>query len=391
MKKINTLLLALAIVAVLLFGSSANIPAAHAQATCLDAAGAPIPCPPTEEPSTGGGGSDNDNSGGGSQPSGGNSNPATVATVTPEPTNTPLPLAAPTDDGSTGKAEWSGTCKGENTSETAHCIAQFTNGCTSVGGSVTVGEIKDGAVPLTCKVPAVLPPTPRPLSSNDNGFLGSCTNENFADCREQFKCENGLLVIKVDLYATGGTSYDFYCIPDEEVQQLILPLAVPTNDDEVENWEGVCTGDDLSSCSDTFKALCDEEGGAYSEFYEDNGSLYAVCENSSETSPAPTEAPAIAAAPEGDGSVEGNEDWDEECSWATCWAVDFYCWSNGGSGYIIEDAVGNTGYHCDMPEEKEGNIPPGWWMLGALGIGIGVVIVRKNLNRRVEVKLVSYK
>ncbi len=84
MKKINTLLLALAIVAVLLFGSSANIPAAHAQATCLDAAGAPIPCPPTEAPTeTPTDGSDNDNSGGGSQPGGGNSNPATVATATP--------------------------------------------------------------------------------------------------------------------------------------------------------------------------------------------------------------------------------------------------------------------------------------------------------------------
>lgn len=163
---------------------------------------------------------------------------------------------------------------------------------------MTVGEIKDGAVPLTCKVPAVLPATPRPLSALDSDYLGSCTNENFAECRDQFKCEDGLLVIKVDLYATGGTTYDFYCIPDEVVPQLNLPLAVPADDGATENWEGICTGDDLTSCSDTFKALCDEEGGDYSEFYEDNGSLYAVCENASETIPAPTEDPVIATAPE---------------------------------------------------------------------------------------------
>lgn len=97
MKKINTLLLALVIATVLVFGPSANTPVVYAQATCLDAAGAPIPCPPTEEPSTGGGGSD-DNSGGGSQPGGGNPNPPSVvtatpsATPTPQPTNTPLPV-----------------------------------------------------------------------------------------------------------------------------------------------------------------------------------------------------------------------------------------------------------------------------------------------------------
>ena len=280
----------------------------QAQSTCVDAAGAPIPCPPstnpTEDPTTGGGSDDNDseddsdNNAGGGQSGGGN---VTPPTATPVPTSTPLPLAAPTEEESTGKAEWSGTCTGKTVREVTTCIAQFTNGCESVGGKVTVGEINGNSVPLTCKVPAVLPATPRPLSALDSDYLGSCTNENLAECRDQFKCEDGLLVIKVDLYATGGTQYDFYCIPHEGVVQLNLPLAVPTNDGTTDNWEGVCVGNNLTSCSDTFKALCNEEGGDYSEFYSDDGSLYAVCENASETSPAPTEEPAVVVPPTNDG------------------------------------------------------------------------------------------
>ncbi|GAB4499846.1 MAG: hypothetical protein OHK003_17420 [Anaerolineales bacterium] len=86
MKKINTLLLALAIVTILLFGSSATVPAAHAQATCLDAAGAPIPCPPS-----GGDSDSNDNNDDGNNPTGGNPNPPTSITATPSATPTPLP------------------------------------------------------------------------------------------------------------------------------------------------------------------------------------------------------------------------------------------------------------------------------------------------------------
>lgn len=84
MKKLGLLIsLALALVVT---AFTANL--AYAQEPeCRDAAGAVIPCPPTEEPSTGGGG-------GGSNP-----NPPSVVTATPSPTlppvptNTPLPIS----------------------------------------------------------------------------------------------------------------------------------------------------------------------------------------------------------------------------------------------------------------------------------------------------------
>jgi len=117
---------------------------ANAQAGCQDPSGNPIPCPtdtpddskkatptpvpPTRAPST--------------------ATPTSAPTNTPQPTPTSLPeIAAPSEEPGTGKAEWSGVCKN------ATCIAQFTNGCESVGGTVDIGEIKDGTVPLTCKVP----------------------------------------------------------------------------------------------------------------------------------------------------------------------------------------------------------------------------------------------
>lgn len=377
MKKFAVLLSALAIATMLLFGPNANISPVHAQTTCTDATGATIPCPPTEEPSTGGGGSeeeeneDNSNNGGSQNPS------SSVNTPVPTSTSTPMPLVAPTEDGSTGKAEWSGTCKGPNTSETATCIAQFTNGCETVGGSVTVGEIKDGEVPLTCKVPAVLPATPRPLSSNDNGFLGSCTNENLADCREQFKCENGLLVIEVDLYADGGAKYDFYCISHEEFPTLDLPLILAPQEGSTEdtNWGGSCSeGENLSldACVDLFAAMCDADGGDLSVWYDnDDGTAGVYCENSTpaDSQPAPTEAPAIAAAPEDDGSTEGS--WDEECGYWTCWMSALACYAEGGSGYELDHASGAHIYHCDTKSTTGNTFPPGGW----LPWGVGIVII----------------
>lgn len=386
MNKFAVLLSALAIATIILFGSNANITSVHAQTTCTDATGATIPCPSTEESSTGGGGEgeDNANNGGSQNPS------SSVNTPVPTSTVTPMPLAAPTEDGSTGKAEWSGTCKGPNTSETATCIAQFSNGCKSVGGSVTIGEIKDGEVPLTCKVPAVLPATPRPLSSNDNGFLGSCTNENLAECREQFKCENGLLVIEVDLYADGGAKYDFYCISHEEFPTLDLPLILAPQEGSTEdtNWGGACSTDyDVDECVEDFAAMCDSDGGDLSVWYDDDGWAGVYCENSTpaDSQPAPTEAPAIAAAPEED-SVQGDS-WDESCTLDGCYGLALWCsLYDGGTGYGMEDGNGGYIYHCDLPDD-EGNIPPARWILGALGIGIGVVIFRRHKNRRVELKL----
>lgn len=388
MKNFAILLSALAIATILLFGSNAKLTSVHAQTTCTDATGATIPCPPTEEPSTGGGESeDNSNNGGGQNPS------SSVNTTVPTSTVTPMPLAAPTEDGSTGKVEWSGTCKGPTISDTTTCIAQFSNGCKSVGGSVTIGEIKDGEVPLTCKVPAVLPATPRPLSALDSDYLGSCTNENLADCREQFKCENGLLVIEIDLYADGGAKYDFYCISHEEFPKLDLPLILAPQEGSTDdtNWGGACSDEEgfsLDACVELFAGMCDADGGDLSVWYDDDGSAGVYCENSTpaDSQPAPTEIPAIAAAPTDDGNTEGKNDWEDTCTFDSCLLLTAYCYWDGGTPEIIEDGSGNTGLHCSIPDKKEGSIPPARWMLGALGIGLGVVILRKALNRRVELK-----
>jgi hypothetical protein len=282
MKKIIYQLIAIIVLAF----SLAQTPAAHAQEECRDAAGAVIPCPPTENP-TGGSGSDNSGSGGGSSGS---------------PTNTPMPIIAPTEDTGTAKgASWSGTCKG-SVSEVARCIGLFHNGCKHVGGKVS-DTIENGEVNLTCTVPSTVDPVSQFTAAddsrpNEDDYLGSCTNKNLAECREVFTCEDGLLVIEVALYASGGTRYDFYCIPHDRTSEL--PFAIPPSDGENDNWTGSCNGKDMDQCIDTLSALCDEEGGDLSVWYDDGGTgagLY--CENMSEArQPAPTETPPLAAVPQ---------------------------------------------------------------------------------------------
>ncbi len=256
--------------AILLAGSSFN--SAHAQDQCLDAAGAPIPCPPAD-----------DNGNGGYQ------NPTSIPPSIPA-TTTPFPISA----------------------------------------------------------------APTPTSLPDENYLGSCSNAdgNVFDCFEKFKCEDGLLVIEVDLYADGGTKYDFYCIPDENVPQLDLPLTIPDPMGKDDNWGSGCSEDShggLDACLDLLSGICSEEGGDVSIWYDDDGAgVY--CENQSEAGqPAPEATPLpLAVAPQPGNTSD--EDWDESCSWASCWAYDLSCWSSGGSGYGMEDGAGNTIYHCDMPE-----------------------------------------
>ena len=206
------------------------------------------------------------------------------------------------EDGSEDGASWSGECKGDFR-EVSQCIAIFHNGCNHVGGTVS-STIKDGEASLTCTVQSTVDPGSRFTAadhsqSNEDGFLGSCTNKNLAECREVFTCEEGLLVIKVDLYATGGTRYDFYCIPHDSRAEL--PLAVPSDDGETDNWGGECfaEGKELDQCIDALSAFCGTEGGDVSVLYwEDGASVY--CENMSEAAPpAPTETPLpVAAAPQ---------------------------------------------------------------------------------------------
>jgi hypothetical protein len=136
------------------------------------------------------------------------------------------------------------------------------------------------------------------------------------------------------------------------------------------NWTGDCPADGLEACLDLASADCSQEGGEISIWYDDEGGAGVYCENQSEAGqPAPVAtALPLAVAPSG-GDTSG-EDWDESCSWATCFAYDLMCWADGGSGYGQEDGAGNTVYHCDMPEgSTNGN------NLKQLGIATIIIVV----------------
>ncbi len=309
------------------FFTASQVKSASAQTQCLDAAGGPIPCPPTEEIPCGqpGGpacppppdnGGDND---------GGNKRP----TVTPiPPTATSLPISA------------------------------------------------------------------APTSLPEENYLGSCSNAdgNIFDCIEKFKCENGLLVIEIDLYADGGTKYDFYCIPDENLPQLNLPLTIPDPVGKDNNWTGGCNNDggnqslNIDACLDLAASDCSEQGGEASIWYDDDGAgVY--CENQSEASlPAPeaTALPLVVAPPAADTS---GEDWDESCSWASCFAYDIMCWADGGSGYGQEDGAGNTVYHCDMPEgSTSGNNLKQLGLATIVVVLVGLLVPASNKVREAAAK-----
>ncbi len=185
--------------------------------------------------------------------------------------------------------------------------------CGTAGGPACPPPAGDGSsdyqnpttVPTVTSTPFPLAAAPTSTPVVDEGYLGSCTNadENIFDCFEQFKCEDGLLVVKVDLYTGSGTKYDFYCIPDKDVPQLDLPITLPADDGATDNWTGGCNADaygSVDACLDVFSAICNEEGGDISIWNEDDGSAGFYCQNESEANQTiPTEAPALAAAPQG--------------------------------------------------------------------------------------------
>lgn len=200
-----------------------------AQGGCQDASGGPIPCP-TEEPE------DNNNSKKATPtpvpptraPS--TDTPTSTPTNTPEPTPTSLPeIAAPNEEPGTGKAEWSGVCKDST------CIAQFTNGCESVGGTVETGEIKDGQVPLTCKVPMeeyepeivlAAAPTEEP-DSRKAEWSGTCKDTT---CIAQFT--NGCKSVggTVDIGKIEEGTVPLTCkVPMEEYEPEIAIAAAPSD------------------------------------------------------------------------------------------------------------------------------------------------------------------
>jgi hypothetical protein len=241
-----------------LMAAAALYVSAHAQG-CFDPSGAPIDCPDYQNP--------------------------TKTPVPPTPTSTPLPLAIPTDDGVAGFK--SATCAGgADAAWMLSCTTNLVNKCGGAGGVSTIDPPDSaGGVTVNCSkdVFVVIEPTPFPLSlpERGDGWIGTCTEAagDLADCIDNFKCEDGLLVVKVDIY---NGIYDFYCIPHDKDPETVFPIGVPLDPGADDNWVGGCSGGDgMGACLDEMKAACDEEGGEYSEWYDDEGAG-AYCQNSSE-------------------------------------------------------------------------------------------------------------
>jgi hypothetical protein len=333
------------------FFANVQVTPAFAQEQCVDATGAPIPCPPTAEIPCG-------------QPGG----PACPPTKdgpnpTPRPTQTSQPIANPTEETSTAGASWSGTCSG-NHSEIVNCMGKLANSCGASKGTYDIEINKDGSHTMTCTLPAVVDPNaPLPLvvaptrtPLPDENYLGSCSNKdrNIFDCFEKFTCEDGLLVIKVDLYSGDGTKYDFYCIPDESTPLLDLPLSIPDPQGKDDNWTGGCSaGAGLDACLDLMSAGCAEEGGDVSIWYDDDGGAGVYCENQSE---ARQPAPETTSLPLSNPTAETRTaDWHKFCSnsdghaYAMCLVdASSSCTKEGGSPAPTTHEDGAT-VNCRFP------------------------------------------
>ncbi|MDL1940791.1 hypothetical protein FBQ99_00430 [Chloroflexi bacterium CFX2] len=288
----------------------------------------------------------------------------------------PTPLPVSSGDNHSSEAKEIGC--GGSAEGVASCVGKYVLMCIKAGGKATTTVTGENSAQVSCTKDVFLEvePTPLPFAFPEDDYLGSCTSENLAECREQFQCEDGLLVIKVDLYAGGGTQYDFYCIPHEELPDLGLPLASPADsgDNPTEyKYAGVCHfGDGYEKCISDFFAQCDADGGLYDEVDSGKDWTVATCELPERA--APTESPDIAAAPADDGSTEGS--WDEECGYWTCWISALSCLMDGGSGYELDHASGAHIYHCNVPDPASTTAPPSAWLPGlGLGIVIGIVLL----------------
>ena len=204
-------------------------------------------------------------------------------------------------------------------------MANHLAACKSDHGTASQSTSDDGTVSVTCKdvqlPPLTIDATPLPLSSvatstprPEEGYLGQCTKADgdFSECKEKFTCEDGLLVMKVDLYSGNGTVYDFYCYP----QKPNLSIAAVPGNNATENWTGDCNSynshGNLSACLDEYAAACAEEGGDYSEWYDDDGSAGVYCQNESEASqsvPVETALPAAIPADSGPTPPSGGLPW----------------------------------------------------------------------------------
>lgn len=225
------------------------------------------------------------------------------------------------------------------------------------------GNARPTATPVPPTSTAIPTATPLPISAAPTatpkeGYLGQCTPEDdFLTCKEKFVCEDGLLVIEIDLYTEGGTTYDFYCIPNENIPQLNFPIAIPTNDGPVENWGGDCSGSNgganLDACLDSYTADCTSEGGEISIWFDPGGEGAGVyCENESEASPPAPEATPFPLSDD-DTVTVGPEDVVSTCKGFSCLYAGINCSKNGGEWSSYFDKDGNVIYYCDMPKETE--------------------------------------
>lgn len=310
---------------------------------------------------------------------------------------TELPLDNPTGSGKTGIKEASCQDNQENPKPEwlLTCVTDFVNACGKAGGISTTNSPAPGTVNISCSVDAfiITDPSSLPLAAPEDNLIGSCNTAdgNLRECMDEYQrlCENGLLVIKVDIY---NGVYDFYCIPDETVPQLNLPFALPTDDGSTEdtNWTGGCYGDDEDQCVSDLAALCKEEGGDLSVWYDGTGAgVY--CENSTpaDGAAAPNNPTDLATPAEGDpteahsAGCGGSKEFVQNCIGklavkcveAGGKVEDVQVSTDGGSGQVecSKDVYGSIAPE-DLNEltaegapTQPGNFPPGGWLPWIVG------------------------
>lgn len=93
-----------------------------------------------------------------------------------------------------------------------------------------------------------------------------------------------------------------------------------------------------------------------------------------EVTPTPTAEPVITSAGN-DGSTDGDNDWEDVCTFDLCLGLTAACYWDGGTPEIVEDGSGNTGVHCNIPDDDDGASFPVGPTAFAIVIIVGVVAV----------------
>ncbi len=79
-----------------------------------------------------------------------------------------------------------------------------------------------------------------------------------------------------------------------------------------------------------------------------------------EVTPTPTAEPVITSS-SNDGATEGENDWEDICTFDLCLGLIAACYWDGGTPQIVEDGSGNTGVHCTIPDGDDGAAAPFPW------------------------------